>query len=109
MRRRASAELERFESLRDNVHFRRTMTLMTLVWGFGLVGEALVSGVLVFRLSIHDYLLAGPVLGYATTGGLAGWTFWYSQRAKRKGEARRAAEAEGRARAEPVASAPASR
>src|SRR5665213_4172793 len=77
MVRRASAELESFEALRDNVHFRRTMTLMTLVWGFGLVGEAAASAALVFQMSIRTYLLVSPALGYGTMGGLGLWTFWY--------------------------------
>ena len=86
-------ELAEFESLRDNVHFRRVMTIMTLVWGFGLVGEAGLASALVFTMSIRDYLLASPFLGYGTMGALSLWTFWYSRRARRRGAARRAAEA----------------
>jgi hypothetical protein len=93
MKRRSSSELESFEALRGNVHFRRAMTVMTLVWGFGLVGEAAASAVLVFILSIREYLLVSPVMGYSVTGALALWTFWYSRRQRRKGEARRAAAA----------------
>ena len=39
MMRRSPSELHELEALRDNVHFRRAMTVMTLVWGFGLVGR----------------------------------------------------------------------
>ena len=92
--RRSSSELQEFEAMRDNVHFRRAMTIMTLVWGFGLVGEATVSAVLVFNLSTHDYLIAGPILGYGTTGALGLWTFLYARRRRRIGAARRAAEAQ---------------
>ncbi len=91
--RRNAAELESFEALRDNVHFRRTMLIMTLVWGFGLLIEAGVAGVLVFTLSVHDYLIASPFVGNGTMGALGLWTFWYVRRQRRKGEARRAAEA----------------
>ncbi len=94
MRRRSSSELEEFEGLRDNVHFRRAMTVMTVVWGFGLVGEAAVSVALVFTLSVHDYLIAGPILGYGTSGALGLWTFLYSREKRRLGAARQAAAEE---------------
>ncbi|MBV8800377.1 MAG: hypothetical protein JO208_11300 [Alphaproteobacteria bacterium] len=93
MKRNASAELERFESLRENKYFRRTMTIMTLVWGFGLLADAAVSALLIYTLSIRNYLIAGPVLGYSTMGALFLWTFWYAKRQRRRGEARRVAEA----------------
>lgn len=92
-RRQQSAELARFESLRDNRYFRRTMTVMTLAWGFGLLADAALSLFLIYTLSIRDYLIAGPVLGYGTMGALSLWTFLYARRQRRKGEARRAAEA----------------
>lgn len=94
MKRRSSGELERFESLRDNRYFRRSMTIMTLAWGFGLLADAAVSAVLVYTISIRQYLIVGPVLGYGITGALALWTFWYARRQRRKGDARRAAEAQ---------------
>ncbi|MGI9169762.1 MAG: VC0807 family protein [Caulobacteraceae bacterium] len=92
MARRSSPDLSDFEARRDNVHFRRAMTVMTLVWGFGLVGEAAVAAALVFALSIRTFLVVGPIVGYGTTGALSLWTFWYVRRQKRKGAARRAAE-----------------
>ena len=92
--RKSPSELAEFEALRDNVYFRRTMTLMTLVWGFGLLTEAGVATLLVFSLSVHDYLLFGPFVGYGTMGGLGLWTWWYGARQRRKGEARRAAALE---------------
>jgi hypothetical protein len=91
MKRQNSSELAEFESLRDNPYFRRTMMVMTLVWGFGLLAEAAVSGALVFALSIHDYLLVSPVLGYGAMGALGLWSFLYVRGQRRKGEARRAA------------------
>jgi hypothetical protein len=101
LKRRNSGELESFEALKDNVYFRRTMTVMTVVWGVGLMADAAVAMALVFTLSIHDYLIAGPVLGYGTTGGLGLWTFWYVRRQRAKGEARRQREADERAGSSP--------
>ena len=89
MMRRDPSELASFEALRDNPFFRRSMTLMTLVWGFGLVGEAALSGVLVYTLSVREYLIVGPVIGNAAMGALGLWTFWYSRRQRRLGQARR--------------------
>lgn len=93
LRRRASAELGEFESLRDNVHFRRAMTVMTLVWGFGLLAQTALACLLVFALPIAEYLIVSPILGYGTMGALGLWTVWYSRAQRRKGAARRAAAA----------------
>jgi hypothetical protein len=92
MKRNRSAELANFESLRDDPGFRRTMTVMTLVWGFGLLAEASLAAVLVWNLSVKQYLIAGPLLGYGATGALGAWTFLYVRRARRIGEARRAVQ-----------------
>ncbi len=93
MARNSSAELESFEALRDNKYFRRTMMVLTVVWGLGLLADAAVSIALVFTLSIRAYLAVGPFVGYTTMGGLALWTYLYVKRQRRKGAARRAAEA----------------
>jgi intracellular septation protein A len=91
MRRKSTAEAEQFEALQVHAGFRRTMTIMTLVWGLGLLADVAVSVVLVFVLSIREYLLVNPILGYGTMGALSLWSFLYGQRARRRGEARRAA------------------
>lgn len=85
--RQSQTEACRFESLRDKPRFRRTMTIMTLVWGFGLVVQTAVACLLVFRLSIPHYLVVSPIVGYGTMGGLALWTFLYVKRIKRRGAA----------------------
>ena len=83
--RQSQTEAARFESLRDKPRFRRAMTLMTLVWGFGLLVHTAVACLLVFRLSIPHYLVVSPIIGYGTMGGLALWTFLYVKRIKRRG------------------------
>lgn len=90
LQRRASTGLEAFESRSQDAGFRRTMALMTLVWGSGLVASCAVNCVLVFSISIKDYLLVSPPVGYVTMGLLFAWTFWYGKRARRRGEALRA-------------------
>jgi hypothetical protein len=90
-------EASRLQALRDKPQFRRTMMLMTLVWGFGLVFQTVIACVLVFEMSIPRYLLVSPFIGYGMTGGLALWSFWYGKRMKKRGQAARAAaEAEAR-------------
>jgi hypothetical protein len=89
-RRKSGSEADEFEALQAYAGFRRTMMVMTLVWGLCLLADVAVAVVLVFSLSIREYLLVNPVLGYGTIGALSLWTFVYGQRAKRRGEARRA-------------------
>ena len=73
------------------------MTVMTLVWGFGLLAQTVVACLLVFHMTIRNYLIASPFLGYGTMGALALWTFLYVRGMKRRGAAaaRKAAEANG--------------
>lgn len=91
--RRSPHELADFEAMRENIHFKRAMMLMTLVWGFGLLAEAAVSAALVVTLTVHDYLIAGPIVGYGTMGGLSCWTWWYAGYKRRQGRRRAAREA----------------
>ncbi|HEX4740201.1 MAG TPA: VC0807 family protein [Caulobacteraceae bacterium] len=91
--RRSPSELADFEAMRDNMYFRRVMMIMTLVWGFGLLAEAAVAVALVLTLSIHNYLIASPIVGYGTMGGLSLWTWWYARESRRRGQARAATAA----------------
>ena len=93
MRRKSEAEAQEFEALQIHAGFRHTMMVMTLVWGFGLLADAAISVMLVFTLSVREYLIVHNILGYGTMGALSLWTFLYGQRAKRRGEVRRAAAA----------------
>jgi len=99
MRRKSEGEAQEFEALQVHAGFRRTMTVMTLVWGLGLLANVAVSVALVFALTIRTYLIVGPIVGYATMGALTLWTFLYGQRARRRGAERRAAMAAGTSKA----------
>ena len=96
LKRQGSAQAEAFEARREDKGFKRVMTIMTLVWGAGLLVDAGLSAALAFRLSVHDYLIASPIVGYAVMGCLALWTFLYVRALKKRGDARRAAEAAAR-------------
>jgi hypothetical protein len=91
MRRKSEDEALQFEALQIHAGFRRTMMVLTLVWGFGLLADVALSVALMFAVSIREYLLINPILGYGTVGALSLWSFLYGQRAKKRGEARRAA------------------
>ena len=79
VRRRAADKVRAFEALRDDTQFRRSMTVATLVWGFGLLAACALNCALVF---IHYLLISGPI-NYAMIGILTAWTFWYVPRAAR--------------------------
>jgi hypothetical protein len=87
MARRSAAEAEEFRAAREQPGFRRTMTVMTLVWGCGFVAETCVRAVLVFSIPVSRFLIIAPILGYGTIGLLALWTFLYARRQEQRGEA----------------------
>ena len=89
--RRSPEQAAELEALSGNVYFRRTMTIMTLVWGFGLVFECAVASTLVFVLTVPQFLLIGPMVGYSVVGVLMLWSFLFVRRQRRLGAARRAA------------------
>ncbi len=82
--------------LKDDPMLRRAMTVMTVVWGFGLILDVAIASVLVFTLTIKQYLVVNSVEGYIVLGAISAWTFWYARRSRAKGEAARAAAQLGR-------------
>lgn len=93
MLRKSQEEAAEFAALQIHAAFRRTMMVMTLVWGLGLIADVAIGVALVMTISVRAYLIVNPILGYGTMGALGLWTFWYGRRQKRRGEARRAAAA----------------
>ena len=86
--RTSHSEAERLEKLRaESSQFRRNMTFMTLVWGFGLVAETAIACGIVFAMPIPDYLIVSPVLAYGAMGLLGLWTFWHVKQLKRRAQA----------------------
>ena len=83
MARQSPSNVAAFEQLRDNVRFRRSMSFMTLVWAIGLLIQTAIACVPVYVLSIREYLVVAPIVGYGSFGALALWTFWFSKRARR--------------------------
>jgi len=86
--RTSPSEADRLAKLRaESPQFRRNMTVMTLVWGFGLVTETAIACCLVFAIPIADYLIVSPVLAYGAMGLLGLWTFWRVKQMKRRAQA----------------------
>jgi hypothetical protein len=85
--RKSQAEADQFAAMQKHPRFRRTMTVMTLVWGFGLLAEAALACLLVFKIPIATYLVVSPILGYGTIGALSLWTFLYGREQKKRGAA----------------------
>jgi hypothetical protein len=77
-------ELQLVISLRNNSVFRKVTTIMTLVWGIGLLADAAASIALVYILPIRTYLIVNSILGYATIGSLTLWNLWFGRRQRQK-------------------------
>jgi hypothetical protein len=81
---RESADaLARFDAARGAGRLNRMIMVMTLAWGFGLLADFALSVVLIETLSVAEYLLVGPIIGYVTIGGLTLWTVFYRRRTRR--------------------------
>ena len=76
-KRQSAEKAAAFEQLQSNVHFRRSMILMTVVWGIGMLAITAVSCILVFALTIRTYLVVSPIVGNVGFGALALWSFLY--------------------------------
>lgn len=79
LNRESPADAQLFDQLQTNKEFRRTMTVITVVWGLGMIAESALCCVLVFSLTIPQYMIVNPIVGYVSMGFLAAWTFWYTR------------------------------
>lgn len=67
----------------ERAAFRSVFRLMTLVWGLGLLGEALLRVLVSFTLPVRAAAGASPLIAFLCIGGLIAWTVLYS-RARRR-------------------------
>ncbi len=67
----------------ERAAFRSVFRLMTLVWGLGLLGEALLRVLVSFTLPVRTAAGASPFIAALCIGGLIAWTVLYS-RARRR-------------------------
>ncbi|HET6183677.1 MAG TPA: VC0807 family protein [Acetobacteraceae bacterium] len=78
--RRGAAEQAELRAEAEAPGFKRLMTIITIVWGCGLVAETCVRALLAFSIPVARFLVIGPAIGYATVGLLIGWTFLFARR-----------------------------
>jgi len=79
--RRSAADRAAFEAEGEKPGFRRVLTVVTLVWGFGLLAETCLRAVLLVTLPVGRFLIVSPIVGYATIGLLILWAFLYGRHA----------------------------
>ena len=63
----------------EHARFRRTMRVMTTVWGVGYVLEAAIRVVCALTLTPGTVVILSPIMGIGTTIGLILWTRRYGQ------------------------------
>lgn len=68
----------------SSARFRRAFYLITLVWAFGMLAEAVVRVGLIYLLPVDAMVGVSNLLVIATIGGLIAWTRWYRLRAQRR-------------------------
>ncbi|MFE0583399.1 MULTISPECIES: VC0807 family protein [unclassified Streptomyces] len=77
--------------------FRRTMIVMTTVWGVAYLFEAGVRIALAYLLDTDTMVVVSPIMIYTVLGCLAVWTALYGKRSRAEGERRAAAAAQAAA------------
>lgn len=88
-------KLAGFDSLWQYKIFRSMSYLITIVWGAAWIGEFILRIILVYTLSIPQFLIVSPIVFNAITIGLILWTTTYSIRVGHRGrEMRERAEKE---------------
>lgn len=71
------------ERYRTTLAFRRAFTTITVVWGLGLLAEAVIRLPLVLALPIDVAAGASPLLFVAVLAVLSSWTAWFAGRVER--------------------------
>jgi len=69
--------------------FRTFTRVLTLVWGLTYLGEFLLRVILVYRMPIPQFMAVSPFIFFGITIAIIAFTFSYSNRARRLGEAHR--------------------
>jgi len=64
----------------ENAGFRRSMRLLTIVWGTACLAEAMLGIAAAFLLPPGTALVVEPVLGIGTVAALLAWTTAYARR-----------------------------
>ncbi|TDG00602.1 VC0807 family protein [Paenibacillus piri] len=63
---------------------RRTFRMITLVWGISLLFEACLKVMLVYSISVPDFLIVSPIVTYGIIGLTIWWNVQFVRQVKRK-------------------------
>ena len=66
--------------------FRSYIRIVTIVWGVTYLGEFILRLILVYNLSIPQFLAISPFIFYGITIGVIAFTIAYGNRTRRRGE-----------------------
>jgi len=66
--------------------FRSYIRIVTIVWGVTYLGEFILRVILVYNLSIPQFLAISPFIFYGITIGVIAFTIAYGNRTRRRGE-----------------------
>ena len=91
------ARIAMFDNSWQYAGFRTFIRVLTLVWGLTYIGEFILRVILVYNMSIPQFLAISPFIFYGITFAVIAFTFAYSNRARRQGEERRKRLAETQA------------
>ncbi len=78
-----------FNSLWQYPGFRFSMRLIAVVWGVGFLLEVTIRFILVFTLTIPQFLIISPFIFYGFFGAIMLWTLLYSRKGRKRAEATR--------------------
>jgi|SRR5579884_1433750 len=79
------AKMANYDALWQYPYFRFTNRIVTIIWGVGFLGEAIVRTILVYNLSTAQFLAISPIVLYGITIGLIVITMLYGRHARRRG------------------------
>ena len=74
------ADARMLDELEAKQEFRRDMTMLTAVWGVGLLAETVAACILLYCMPIQEFLIVNPVVVYGAMGGLMLWSLWSVKR-----------------------------
>jgi hypothetical protein len=74
------ANIQALDELQAKHEFRRDMTMLTAVWGVGLLAETVIACILLYCMPIQEFLIVNPIVGYGAMAGLLLWSLWSVKR-----------------------------
>jgi intracellular septation protein A len=70
-------KIKEFDLKWQNLEFRNTMKLVSIVWGTGFIIQAIVNLILVYTVNLDLEMILGNVLSFGTIGLLIVWSYFY--------------------------------